>query len=132
MPITHPSPQEFPLILHITSRPDWNQAQSLGEYRAASLESEGFIHASTERQVIAVANAFYRGKPDLALLVIDESRLTSELRWEPPAGPPVEGHSSQDKFPHIYGPLNLDAVVRVLDLKPASAGGFSLPRLEPV
>jgi uncharacterized protein (DUF952 family) len=82
--------------------------------------------------VAAVADAFYRGRDDLVLLVIDENRLTSELRWEAPAGSPARGISPSDKFPHIYGPLNLDAVVRVPDLKPDPAGGFSLPPLEMV
>jgi uncharacterized protein (DUF952 family) len=81
--------------------------------------------------LITVANAYYRGQKDLLLLVIDEALLGPELRWEPPAGPPVEGHSTQDRFPHIHGPLNLEAVVRVLDFPPGPDGTFSLPDLEP-
>jgi uncharacterized protein (DUF952 family) len=92
--------------------------------------SEGFIHASTAEQVAAVANAFYRGRADLILLVIDEARLQSELRWEAPAGPPAEGIRPGDSFPHIYGPLNLAAVVRVLDFEPDPDGTFSRPSLE--
>jgi uncharacterized protein (DUF952 family) len=118
------------LILHITSKAEWRAAQTRGEYRAASLESEGFIHASTSKQVLAVANAFYRGQNDLVLLVIDESLVTPEVRWEAPSGSPAAGISPADLFPHIYGPLNPTAVVRVLDFEPDPVKGFTLPLLD--
>jgi len=116
-------------IYHITSRAEWQSAQTKGEYTAPSLASQGFIHCSTEEQVVHVANAFYRGRNDLVLLVLDETGLSSELRWEPPDGPPAAGISASDLFPHVFGPINLEAVVRVLDLEPDSAGTFSLPPL---
>lgn len=116
-------------ILHITSRTEWQAAQQRGAYRAPSLETEGFIHCSTEKQVLHVANAFYRGQNNLVLLVIDEARVQPEVRWEPPAGKPAPGISPSDRFPHIYGPINLNAVVRVVDLQPDPAGTFSLPPL---
>jgi uncharacterized protein (DUF952 family) len=72
-----------------------------------------------------VANAFYRGRNDLVLLVLDETATRSELRWEPPAGPPAAGVSEFDLFPHLYGPINLEAVVRIVNLQPDSAGMFS-------
>lgn len=114
-------------IYHITSRAEWEDAQRRGEYVAPSLTGEGFIHCSTAGQVPHVANAFYRGRTDLVLLVIDETATGSEVRWEPPAGPPAAGISEADLFPHIYGPINLGAVTRVLDFQPDSAGMFSLP-----
>jgi len=117
------------LILHITSKKEWLEAQQRGEYVAPSLKSEGFIHCSTEKQVLHVANAFYRGQNDLVLLKLDEARLKPELKWEPPAGPPAPGHSSSDLFPHIFGPINLTAVASVLDFEPDSAGMFILPSL---
>jgi uncharacterized protein (DUF952 family) len=117
------------LILHITSRMDWEQAQRRGEYRAPSLAAEGFIHCSTEAQVLPVANAFYRGRSGLVLLVIDEARLESRLEWEPPAGPTVAGISGSDLFPHVYGPINLAAVASVPDFGPDPAGTFNLPPL---
>lgn len=115
------------MILHITSRAEWADAQVRGEYLAPSLQSEGFIHCSTERQVLHVAAAFYRGRTDLVLLVIDESRLTPELKWEPPAGPPAPGISEADLFPHVFGPFNLAAVSAVIDFPPSPDGTFSLP-----
>ena len=116
------------MILHITSKQEWLEAQTRGEYIAPSLATEGFIHCSTEKQVLHVANAFYRGRNDLVLLKLDEARLSSELKWEPPAGPPAPGHFPSDLFPHIYGSINLSAVASVLDFEPDPASGdFFLP-----
>jgi uncharacterized protein (DUF952 family) len=136
------------LIFHITSRVEWQAAQVRGDYRAPSLETEGFIHMSTLKQVLHVANAFYRGQSGLVLLVVDETRISlsrspdpersegegavegrSRIKWEAPAGSPAPGISQDDKFPHVYGPLNLDAVVDVLDFNPDTNGNFQLPAL---
>ncbi len=121
------------LIYHIITSSDWESAQEKGEYRAKSLATEGFIHCSTEGQVAPVANAFYTKQKDLLLLVIDSEKLTSPLRWDPPAHPdpekaPTELHG---KFPHIYGALNLDAVVKVLDFSPNPNGHFSFSPPKP-
>jgi uncharacterized protein (DUF952 family) len=116
------------MILHITSRAEWNEAQTRGEYIAPSLTTEGFIHCSTEKQVLHVANAFYRGKNDLVLLVLDEAKIKPELKWEAPAGPPAPGISESDSFPHIFGPINLTAVASVVDFMPDPVSGtFTLP-----
>jgi uncharacterized protein (DUF952 family) len=116
------------LILHITSKAEWLEAQKYGEYVAPSLQSEGFIHCSTEKQVLHVANAFHRGRTDLVLLKIDEAKLNSGLKWEPPAGLPAPGISPSDQFPHIYGPINLTAIIAVFDFSPDPvAATFSLP-----
>ena len=113
------------MILHIAVRSDWQAAQGVGDYRPASLTSEGFIHCSTADQLAAVANAFFRDRRDLLILVIDESRLTSPLKWEPAVGDaPVGG-----LFPHIHGRLNLEAVIRSVELHPGPDGTFSLPSL---
>jgi len=103
------------LLLHICPRADWESAQAAGEYRAASLESEGFIHCSREDQVLKTANRFYAAVSDLVLLWIDPARLDAEVRWEP---------ADRDVFPHVYGPIALDAVVSVRSLRPDSDGVF--------
>ncbi len=119
------------MIYHITSLREWREAQQRGEYRAASLESEGFIHCSTETQVLPVAEKYYRGRGRLLLLAIDPARLSSELRWEPPSGgAPPPGVPEGEPFPHIYGPINLDAVVKVFDLEPGPEGKHTLPSLD--
>ncbi|MBN2387002.1 MAG: DUF952 domain-containing protein [Anaerolineales bacterium] len=116
-------------ILHITSWAGWAAARSEGEYRADSLADEGFIHCSTRAQVIRVANLWYPGQAELVLLVIEPDRLTAELKWEPPVHPPAgdEVPPLDERFPHLYGPLNLDAVVAVLAFEPGRDGRFSLP-----
>ena len=108
------------LILHITTAPEWASAQSAGEYRAPSLDEEGFIHCSTPAQVVHVADWFYRDIADLVLLCIDPERLTSELLWEPSAD------AFAGEFPHVYGPIPVAAVRAVVPWT-RSDNGFSLP-----
>ncbi len=117
------------MIYHITPRTDWETAQQNGDYRPASLESEGFIHCSTDVQAASVANAFYSGQTDLVLLVIDPECLSAKLQWDPPAHPdPAKAPPElRGDFPHIYGALNLDAVVDVLDFAPNADGTFTFP-----
>jgi uncharacterized protein (DUF952 family) len=82
--------------------------------------AEGFIHLSTPAQVLRVADARFAGARDLVLLCVSVGRLRAPLRYEP--GDP----GSDELFPHLYGPLNVDAVVRVV---PFGEGehGFVLP-----
>jgi len=105
-------------VFHICSREDAAQVHAPGGYRPPSLESEGFIHLSLAHQVPGVRAKFYAGQTGLVLLVIDATRLTSELRFEPPAA--VHGHeppaSGDELFPHLYGALNHEAVVEWRDL----------------
>lgn len=108
-------------ILHITTLPEWQAAKTAGQYSAPSLKSQGFIHCSLAHQLERVANKFYAGHSDLVILVIDPHRLTSELKME-------EAVDVDDDFPHIYGPLNLDAVVDVVDLQVSPDGLFHLPQ----
>lgn len=119
------------MIYHITSLRAWQQAQRHGDYRAESLDSEGFIHGSTGTQLLPVAEKYYKGQSDLLILKIDPTRLTSELRWEPPSGgaPPPDVPEG-DLFPHVYGPINLDAVVKVYDLESNPDGTYKSPALD--
>jgi len=109
-------------ILHATSRAAWSAARACGKYSADSMAGEGFIHCSKVDQILRVANDFYPGQHGLVLLVIDPGRLASELRWDPGTDLATE------LFPHIYGPINLEAVVEVVDFEPAADGKFHLPR----
>ena len=117
-------------ILHLASNAAWLAATKKGAYRADSLSTEGFIHCSKPSQIVDVANTFYRGQHGLVLLLIDPSKLKPELKWEPPAEPEPTHARAGDLFPHVYGPLNLDAVASVLDFQPDPATGtFTLPNL---
>jgi glutathione S-transferase len=132
-------------LFHIALAGDWRAAQRVGEYRVStrgrSLDDVGFIHASYARQVGFVANAYYAGVDDLLLLVIDGARLGAEVRDEavaaamPAAGAPSgsagtpsgSAGGEHDVFPHIYGPLNVDAVTEVVPLVAGADGRFALP-----
>lgn len=116
-----------PYIVHLTSNDAWLAAVQTGYYHADSLPAEGFIHCSKQSQIADVANRFYRGQQGLVLLVIDPSKLGSKLKWEPPAEPEPSHARAGDLFPHVYGPLNLDAIVEVVAFEPDEDGNFSLP-----
>ena len=117
-------------ILHITTRAAWDEAQTHGEYTAPSLSIEGFIHCSTRSQVLPVAENFYKGQKALVLLVIDTALLSSALQWEAPSEHiPHVGVPEGEKFPHIYGPINLNAVVKVVDFEENEIGEFTLSNL---
>jgi len=94
-------------ILHITTRSAWEAACATGRYEPPSLEQEGFIHLSDPHQVAAVAQARYAGVDGLVLLHVSTERLTAPLKYEAADG---------DSFPHLYGALNLDAVIEVTPL----------------
>jgi uncharacterized protein (DUF952 family) len=96
---------------------DLSLAEQTGSYRAASLAVEGFIHASPRNQLARVANKYYSAATDLRLLHIDPKRVTAEIRWEPAAG---------SIYPHIYGPLDMDAVVKTT-VVPRAANGEWIP-----
>jgi uncharacterized protein (DUF952 family) len=116
------------MIYHVTSRSAWSEARQSGEYRAESLETEGFIHCSTSTQVLPVIENFYLGQQGLLLLTIDPSLLSSELKWEPPSGgTPPPGVPEGEPFPHVYGPINLEAVVKAVDLEANPDGNYNLP-----
>ena len=106
-------------LLHIANRSDWEAARATGEYRAASLNTDGFIHLSAPEQVLMPANTVFRGQTGLVLLVLDTDRLIARVRWED-----LYGHGA---FPHLYGPLNQDAVINVLPFEPGQDETFSLP-----
>jgi uncharacterized protein (DUF952 family) len=106
------------MILHIAQQSQWEQAQATGLYEAASLTTEGFIHCSFSEQVIRVANAVFSNQHGLILLLINPQQVRSEIRSEVADG---------DEFPHLYGPLNTDAVVEVFPFEPGDEGSFELP-----
>jgi phosphopantothenoylcysteine decarboxylase/phosphopantothenate--cysteine ligase len=120
-------------ILHICKRSDLELARARGEYRSPSLETEGFIHFSRSDQLLSVANRYYHGQADLVVLWVRPRSLRAELRWEratvPDSGKPEQ--DMVDEFPHLYGPLNLDAIVAVRNLEADQDGYFRkllLPR----
>jgi uncharacterized protein (DUF952 family) len=103
------------MIYHVITAADWQKAVQTagpggqGFYEAPSLALEGFIHTSTAEQVPGVLERYYQGQSDLLLLHIEETKLTAPLKYE--LAPSVN-----EMFPHIYGPLNIDAVITIKNL----------------
>lgn len=105
-------------IYHVTTQAEWRSAYAAGVYQPESLSTEGYVHCCTEEFFVHVANFHFKNRQGLVLLEIDPEKLTADLRWED-----VDGH----KFPHVYGPITVDAVVREVDLVPNSDGLFEFP-----
>ncbi|HMK03659.1 MAG TPA: DUF952 domain-containing protein [Ferruginibacter sp.] len=97
------------MIYHVVARQNWEKAQQQGFYEADSLASEGFIHCSDAEQVAGVLERYYKDQTGLLLLHIEEDKLIPTLTYE--LAPSVN-----EEFPHIYGRLNLDAVIKVAEL----------------
>jgi uncharacterized protein (DUF952 family) len=117
------------LICHITTRDAWEAAQSAGEFRSPEFDTIGFIHCSTPEQVVLVANAFFRGQSGLVMLMIDPAKLKSPVRWEPPHSTErLPGFMHGSVYPHVYGPINVDAVARIVQLVPSDTGSFKMPQ----
>lgn len=95
------------MILHVTTRAAWDEAQRGDSLRADSLDREGFIHCCTGAQLTGVLARFFQGQRELVVLEIDESKLSVEVKWEPPA----ESPGSVERFPHVYGVIDVRAVV---------------------
>jgi uncharacterized protein (DUF952 family) len=93
------------MLFHIASRTAWESKP----YEPFSLAEEGFIHFSTADQYLRVADARFKGVEDLVLLVVDENR-TGPWKYE-------DSDSTGELFPHLYGPLDPDAVVEVRDFE---------------
>ncbi|WP_037271477.1 DUF952 domain-containing protein [Kibdelosporangium aridum] len=108
------------MILHMCGRDEWPPQDV---YRPESLHVEGFVHCSDFGTVHLPANLLFSGRTDLVLLVIDPARLDAPVRWERPVVGPPDG----PWFPHVYGPINKDAVVDVIDFPPGPDGIFALP-----
>ena len=108
------------MILHITTRKQWDKAISEGIYTDSSLEEEGFIHCSTEQQILESANRYYHGRSDLLLLCISSSKIKAPILYE-------DSYQKGEVYPHIYGSLNLDAVLQTFDFPANSDGSFTLP-----
>lgn len=96
------------MLYHLVGRDEWarvgDDEYADDEYAPASLALEGFIHFSTAAQLARTVARFFAGRDDLLVVTVDEARVRAPIRFEPADG---------DEFPHVYGPLNLDAVVDV-------------------
>ncbi len=103
------------LIYKIATRAEWDAAQALSRYQGSGDDAlDGFIHFSSRELLAATAAKHFAGQGDLVLVAVDGEQLGERLRWEPSRG--------GELFPHLYGPLSLEAVIGVADL-PSGAQG---------
>lgn len=108
------------MIYHITTENAWQSALKEQSYAPENFQADGFIHCSDHYQLENTANRFYNQTPGLIVLEIDPEKLTSNLVYEN-----LEG--GQMPFPHIYGKLNLDAVVATFHFDRNQDGRLTLP-----
>jgi len=109
-------------LFHIARAADWHQAKRDGAYRISTLgkrlDEQGYIHLSFAPQVKPVADRVYRGMGDLLLLELEPGRLTAPVVVEP-------GDGTDERFPHLYGELPIDAVIAAGGYRPDSEGHFA-------
>lgn len=110
------------LIFKICSRAEWQQAERARRFDGSEADRrDGYIHFSTADQVVVTAAKHFSGQTDLVLVSIDSARLGSSLKWEPSRGGAL--------FPHLYGHLDLNAVIGVAPL-PLRDGRHVFPPLD--
>jgi len=111
------------LIYHMALASRWHSWPQNTPYLPEAYADDGFVHCTAgDELMIKVANSFYRSVPgNFLALVVDTGRLTSRLEWEAPA----PGDQLAPSFPHIYGPINLDAIVDVKTMVRDAKGTFT-------
>jgi len=107
------------LIFHIVEKKSWKHIENKGEYIPETVEQEGFIHCSTGHQINDTANRIFKDKHHLFLLIIDSKRVEAPIKYEEDSKLGIE-------FPHIYGPLNTNAILDKISLNPDKKGNFNL------
>jgi uncharacterized protein (DUF952 family) len=104
-----------PFIYLLISPADYKQAVSAGEWAPPDLSTVGFIHASPSNQLTRVANKYYAANDEVRVVLLRHEKIRAEVRWEPATG---------GLYPHIYGPLNMDATERVVTVRKGADGKF--------
>ncbi len=108
------------IIYHMLPVDVWKSHPADQAYVSDTLATEGFTHCTGQGEMLpVVANRFYRTVPGaFILLCIDEERVQAPVKWEA---------ADDHLFPHIYGPLNRDAIVDVIDFPRKGDGTFLAP-----
>lgn len=108
------------MIYHITTPAAWKKGQDDGRYVPEAFEQDGFIHCSKMDQIVGVGQRYYASQTGLLILGINPDKLTSKLVFENLIG-------GEELFPHIYGPLNLEAVESTAEFVQSAEGAFVFP-----
>jgi uncharacterized protein (DUF952 family) len=119
------------MLYHVVPETHFRAQLAGSVYTPAGLRADGFVHCAFRASVIAVANDYYAGVVGhLLLLEIDPARLAAETRYEeavPIAGGGTSHLASGSRFPHVYGPIDSEAITRV-GLLGRAASGYEWPR----
>lgn len=109
-------------IYHMCRTEEWQAAKARKQYQGSSQDAaDGFIHFSTAGQIVESAAKHRAGQAGLVLLTVDADRLGPALKWEESRGGAL--------FPHLYGALPVDAVLRADDLPLGPDGRHVFPPL---
>lgn len=108
------------IIYKIASDAAWSAARAMGRFEGSPVDlSDGYIHFSTAAQLAETVRRHYAGREGLLLVAVDADRLGDELKWEPSRG--------GDLFPHLYAPLDMDAVVWSRPMPMRTDGSHEIP-----
>jgi len=108
------------MIYHVATRAEWEAGQKEGMYTPAAFDADGFIHLSSLDQIVDVANRYFRGQRGLVLVCVNPDAVEAPIKYEDLA-------DQGQYYPHIYGKLNLDAVIRVIPFSPDPDGSYRKP-----
>ena len=107
------------LIFHITTKEYLEEHRVNNKYEPESLDTEGFIHCSSGHQVEDTANRAFSDKEQILLLIIDVTALSTEIKYD-------LDEKTGEKYPHIYGPLNTDAIIDKFNIFAEQDGKFDI------
>lgn len=96
------------MIAHCMKKSNWNKIKDESYWGHQNIENEGFIHCSPIQYLWRVLPNFEKEKEELVIICIDEEKLEAEVKYED------DGNYGRS-YPHVYGAINKDAVIRVLD-----------------
>ena len=107
------------LIFHVVKKEDWKEYKKDSRYHPESLDTNGFIHCSSGRDIESITNSLYKGEDGVLLIIINTTLVEPEIRYE-------NSGNSNIKYPHIYGPLNMDAVIDKIELASEDDGSYKI------
>jgi uncharacterized protein (DUF952 family) len=110
------------VIVHVTPGDCWEPAKTKNYFLPDSLKKNGYISCATEEQLLESAPFLYKDTLNQKILYIKPDKIKAQIVYE-------DIHQTGQTFPHIYGALNTDAIIKVVDFKPDESGQFVLPKL---
>lgn len=99
---------------------EWEVATAEGVFSGSGIDlTDGFIHLSSEKQIVSTVQRYFAGQPGLALIAFDPSLFSADLRWEP--------SRDGELFPHVYGVISVAAALDVFPLLLDASGKHQFP-----